>query len=259
MDMTYERFVHVVARTARLHEDDARGATRATLETLGERLDTSAARDLAAKLPSELGSWLVSVSEHEEFDLAELLRRIAGREDVDEATARRHAEAVFVALAETIGLEALADHVAQLSPDYEVLLPPGPTDDVAAYRRFVRRVYSRAPFPDEEAARRAIGAVLETLGERLAGGEVEDLVARLPVELHPPLRRGDRATNGKAEQMTLTEFLERIDDRLGTDLETAEPYARAVLRTLRETVGDDEFTDIARELPREYLDSLAPA
>jgi uncharacterized protein (DUF2267 family) len=100
-------------------------------------------------------------------------------------------------------------------------------------------------------------AVLETLGERIARGEFEDLVAQLPLALHPPLRRGDLATAGKTEQMTLTAFLERIDDRLGTDLETAEAYGRVVLLTLRDTIGDDEFADIASELPREYLDVLA--
>jgi uncharacterized protein (DUF2267 family) len=259
MDMTYDRFVHVVARTADLKMDDAGRATRTTLETLGERLGTGAARDLAAKLPSELGAWLVTASEHGEFGLDEFLRRIAEGAEVDEATARRYADAVFVALGETIGLDALADLVAELSTDYEALLPSGPPDDLAAYERFVHRVYARGPFPDEETTRQAIGAVLETLGERLAGGEAEDLVALLPIELRAPLLRGNRATNGKAEQMTLTEFLERIDDRLGTDLETAEPYARAVLRTLRDTIGDDEFADIARELPREYLESLVPA
>jgi uncharacterized protein (DUF2267 family) len=93
----------------------------------------------------------------------------------------------------------------------------------------------------------------------IAHGEVEDLVALLPVELHPPLLRGDLATGGKAEQMELIEFIERVDDRTGVDLETGEDYARAVLGTLRETIGDDEFADIARELPREYLEVLAAA
>jgi hypothetical protein len=100
----------------------------------------------------------------------------------------------------------------------------------AAYECFVRRVYARGPFP----------------------GEVEDLLALLPVELHPPLRRRDLATVGKAEQMDLLEFIERVDDRLGVGLELAEDYAR-VLRT----IGDGEFGDIASELPAGYLAALA--
>jgi uncharacterized protein (DUF2267 family) len=182
---------------------------------------------------------------------------VANREGLDEDTAARHVEAVFHALADALGLEHLADLVARLSPDYEVLLPPAPSDDRAAYERFVNRVYARGPFPDEDTARRAIDAVLETLGERIAHGEVEDLLALLPVELHPPLRRGDLATAGKAEQMDVVEFIERVDDRLGVGLEFAEDYTRAVLGTLRETIGDEEFGDIASELPAGYLAALA--
>ena len=257
--MTYERFVHRVARTARISQPEAKRATSATLETLGERLGDRPARDLAYKLPPELGPWLVTVFDHGEFGLDEFLRRIADREGVDKATARRHAQAVFRVLADTIGLDELAQFVAPLSPDYEALLPHGRSDDRAAYKRFVRRVYARGPFAREEDARRAIDAVLETLGERLAHGEVEDLIALLPVELHPPLRRGDLATGGKAEQMALIEFIERVDDRTGVGLETGEDYVRAVLATLRETIGEDEFADIARELPREYLEVATPA
>lgn len=259
MDMTYERFVHAVARAAAIGKATAKRATSATLETLGERIGDSAARDLAQKLPPQLGAWLVTAFEQTDAGLDEFVHRVAGREVVDEDTARRHVRAVFQALADTIGLEGLAQLLARLPPDYEVLLPHGPSDDLAACERFLRRVYARGPFPDEDAARRAIDAVLETLGERIAHGEVEDLIALLPVELHPPLRRGDLATGGKAEQMELVEFVERVDDRTGVDLETGEDYARAVLGTLRETIGDDEFADIARELPREYLEVLTAA
>ena len=257
MAMTADRFVHGVARAGAMGKDDAMSATLATLETLGERLGRRAARDLAADLPSELGAPLVTVFDHGEFGIDEFLRRVANREGVDEDTAARHVEAVFHALADALGLEHLAELVARLSPDYEVLLPPAPSDDRAAYERFVNRVYARGPFPDEDTARRAIDAVLETLGERIAHGEVEDLLALLPVELHPPLRRGDLATAGKAEQMDVVEFIERVDDRLGVGLEFAEDYTRAVLGTLRETIGDEEFGDIASELPAGYLAALA--
>jgi uncharacterized protein (DUF2267 family) len=52
-----------------------------------------------------------------------------------------------------------------------------------------QRVADRAA-TDEDAARRVIDAVLETLSVRIAGGEVDDLRARLPVAFHPALERG---------------------------------------------------------------------
>lgn len=48
---------------------------------------------------------------------------------------------------------------------------------------FVSRVAERAGLHVER-ARRAVDAVLETLAERIAGGEVDDLIARLAPALH---------------------------------------------------------------------------
>ena len=255
--MDSDRFTRIVHRVGRMREAEAERATRATLETLGERLDEDEATELAAKLPGELGAWVLTARDRGDFGLDEFLRRIAEREGVDPATARRHAEAVFAALAETIGLERLTEIVAALPADYDELLPPGDSSSVARTERFLRRVYERAPVRDETAARRAAEAVLETLGERIAAGEVEDLLARLPVELHAPLRRGARNSGGKAEQMTLTEFLERIADREGVTLDEARDHARAVFLALRELAGDDEFFDVVAELPSEYVETLS--
>jgi uncharacterized protein (DUF2267 family) len=255
--MDSERFTRIVHRVGRMREAEAERATRATLETLGERLDEDEATELAAKLPGELGAWVLTARDRGDFGLDEFLRRIAEREGVDPATARRHAEAVFAALAETIGLERLTEIVAALPADYDELLPPGDSNSVARTERFLRRVYERAPVRDETAARRAAEAVLETLGERIAAGEVEDLLELLPVELHAPLRRGARNSGGKAEQMTLTEFLERIADREGVTLDEARDHARAVFLALRELAGDDEFFDVVVELPSEYVETLS--
>ncbi|MEA2234593.1 MAG: hypothetical protein QOD83_4409, partial [Solirubrobacteraceae bacterium] len=87
--------------------------------------------------------------------------------------------------------------------------------------------------------------------------EVEDLLRRLPPELHSPLKRGDHRTQGKAEQMTLMEFIERVVDREGVTDEQAQDHIRAVFVTLREAVGDDEFFDVVVELPEEYVSAVA--
>ncbi|MEA2127649.1 MAG: hypothetical protein QOJ85_540 [Solirubrobacteraceae bacterium] len=256
--MDYERFIRIVHRAGGIPQGEARRAARATLETLGERLDEDDATELAAKLPGELATWLVTArAREEELDLDEFLRRTAEREGVDAETARRDAAAVFAALADAVGLEQLTEIVAALPADYDELLPPGDSSSVARTERFLRRVYEHAPVPDETAARRAAEAVLETLGERIAAGEVEDLLARLPVELHAPLRRGSRNGGGKAEQMTLVEFLERIADREGVTLDEARDHARAVFLALRDLVGDDELFDVVVELPSDYVETLS--
>jgi uncharacterized protein (DUF2267 family) len=94
--------------------------------------------------------------------------------------------------------------------------------------------------------------VLETLAERIAGGEVDDLVSRLPVELHEPLKRGRARTGDRATRMSLEQFLARVAEREGVTPAEARVHTRAVLATLREAVGDDEFFDIQAELPGDY-------
>jgi uncharacterized protein (DUF2267 family) len=94
--------------------------------------------------------------------------------------------------------------------------------------------------------------VLTTLAERIAGGEVHDLIARLPVEFHGALRGGDAAAHGAARKMSLDEFVRRVAEREGVGLEAAFEHARAVIATLREAVGEDEFRDVSAQLPQEY-------
>jgi uncharacterized protein (DUF2267 family) len=261
--MDYEHFVRAVARAGSMRNEEAERAASVTLELLGARLDERDARDLADELPPELGALLLTVWENPGPDpfgdpgAAEFLRRVAERESVGYDTAVRDARAVFAALAETVGLERLSQIVAALPVDFELLLPSGPRDEVERTRAFLKRVYRRAPLPDCDATRRATEVVLETLAERVDAGEVEDLIARLPIGLHVPLWRGLRESGDKAEQMTIDEFLARIADREGVSREAALDHARAVFATLREKVGDKEFSEVVAELPPEYSEALA--
>jgi uncharacterized protein (DUF2267 family) len=79
------------------------------------------------------------------------------------------------------------------------------------------------------------------------------------VALHEPLRRGSERSGGKATGMSLDEFVTRVGERTGHSLEQARDDVRAVMVTLREAVGDDEFFDVAVQLPREYDPVLAGA
>jgi uncharacterized protein (DUF2267 family) len=100
--------------------------------------------------------------------------------------------------------------------------------------------------------------VLETLGERVSGGEVDDLAALLAPELRPPLERGKARSGGKATRMSLDEFLRAIAEREGVDLEQAQDHARAVLAMLREAITEKEFHDLTSELPDAYLALTRP-
>jgi uncharacterized protein (DUF2267 family) len=124
--------------------------------------------------------------------------------------------------------------------------------DVVSYDTFLQRVADRAGVDPAEAPGMA-EAVLETLAERIAGGEVRDLMVRLPDELHPPLERGVERSGGKAKMMSLDEFVDSVAEKEGTDdLGRAGAHTRAVFRTLREALPDKDFRDIDAQLPAEY-------
>ena len=128
---------------------------------------------------------------------------------------------------------------------------------VIAADAFLERVAIPARF-DRERALRATEAVLETLGERLAAGEVDDLEALLPGELRPALELGRLHSGGKAGRFDLDEFVGRVADRVGeTSHSEALDDASFVFRALRETLPPQELDDILAELPREYDDLLA--
>jgi uncharacterized protein (DUF2267 family) len=256
--MEYERFLSIVERDADLGREAARQATHATLETLAERISRGEARDLAEQLPPELAPSVATQQDAEAFGVHEFISRVAAREQVDLATAERHARAVLAALGQAVPENELADLLSELPREFAPLLPRGPHVHAVEADKLVRRVAERALL-DETDAWEVTEAVLETLAERIAGGEVDDLLVHLPVHFHPALKRGSAASGGKATRMSADEFVERVAEREGAGVEDAREHVRAVLTTLRETVPPDEFADVMAQLPRDYDELLARA
>ena len=105
------------------------------------------------------------------------------------------------------------------------------------YSEFLRRVEeqiaaNRSISDGRRAAESAITAALETLNERITGGEAKDLAAQLPEEIQQALRPKAE----EAEGFSLEELYERVAEREGVDVETARIDASAVMRVLREAV-----------------------
>ncbi|MBV8951746.1 MAG: DUF2267 domain-containing protein [Actinobacteria bacterium] len=109
---------------------------------------------------------------------------------------------------------------------------------------------------DPPDARRALEAVLETLAERLPAGEVADLVARLPIELHVALKRGRIHSDPVSQRMSMDEFVRRVAARERVPVDEAAEHVRAVFVELIDVIGE-EFFDVRSQLPPEY-DRLLP-
>ncbi|WP_169988659.1 DUF2267 domain-containing protein [Microbispora sp. H10836] len=179
------------------------------------------------------------------FDVDEFLRRVAEREQVDVEEAERHARAVFWALGGALDAKEVADLLADLPEEFDPLVAEAQRRHVEVMRssEFLSRVASRTGL-DAEGAERATAAVLETLAERVAAGEVRDLIREPPVRLYPPLGRGIAGRSGTATRMGPEESLRRVAEREGASLDQAREHAAAVFAKLRESITDKEFFDI---------------
>jgi uncharacterized protein (DUF2267 family) len=255
----YEEFIVTVAHEAVLDDTEtAERAARATLETLAERLSPGEARDLLTELPAELKPWIHPRGDRQIFDADEFLRRVGERLGADLTTAERLSRAVFYALGRAVSSKEIADLTADLPGDFEPLLAEaqGRFAEIMPAEEFLNRVATRAGL-DAPGARRATEAVLETLAERLAGGDIDDLIRQLPVQLHGPLKRV-RSEAPQARRMALDEFLGRVAEREGAAPGDAWEHTRAVLTTLGEAVADKEFFDLSAQLPTDFWPLLAP-
>jgi uncharacterized protein (DUF2267 family) len=122
--MKYDEFIKHVQSIAQVESPQAaEQATRATLETIAERIMGDEANQLAAQLPEELGRCL---QQHEgekghSFSLQEFYQRVSQKAGVEPVTAAVQARAVFTVLNQAVTPSKFADIKANLSEDYSEL------------------------------------------------------------------------------------------------------------------------------------------
>jgi uncharacterized protein (DUF2267 family) len=112
---------------------------------------------------------------------------------------------------------------------------------------FMTKVGQRADV-SLSAAEALTAATLQTLAERISGGEAQDLAAQLPEELKPHLTGADEP----AEPFDAEEFVRRVVERSGIDSDRASAAIRAVFTTVREAVAPGEFDDVTAQLPKNF-------
>ena len=115
--MRYDEFLGHVQHRARLgSRGEAERATRATLETLAERLVDGEARDLAAQLPPELAHFLQppDAGIGTKLTLDEFFETVSMREGVELKKATFHARVVIGVLTEAVSQGEIKDVRVQL-------------------------------------------------------------------------------------------------------------------------------------------------
>jgi uncharacterized protein (DUF2267 family) len=125
--MQHDEFIGQVQARARLSSrGDAERATRATLETLAERLAGGLKDKLAAQLPPELGRHLKQQpAASDPFGLDEFFQRVAKREGIDLPQATFHTRAVIEVVGEAVTQGQLAKVRDQLPAEFDPLFSSG--------------------------------------------------------------------------------------------------------------------------------------
>ncbi len=123
--MRHDEFIGEVQHRAKLpSRGDAERATRATLETLGERL--GAPDNLAAQLPPEIGRHLTASTEKfDRLTLNEFLDRIGEKSGADAPQAVFHARAVVDVMRDAVGDGTIRKAVDQLPEEFTTLFESG--------------------------------------------------------------------------------------------------------------------------------------
>lgn len=116
------RFLNRVCELTGFDKERAERVVRATLVTLGTRIDPGEADDLAAQLPDSFGACLRHESEPSRFHPAEFERRVARVVPLANEQAASAIQAVFVVLAEAISEGELRQVLGQLGTEYETLV-----------------------------------------------------------------------------------------------------------------------------------------
>jgi uncharacterized protein (DUF2267 family) len=113
--MDFKQFVQTVAERAALSREEAADVTRATLETLGERLSAGELRQFAVVLPEPMSAAMQVQKRHpEKFGLREFVEKVSKRTGLKQGEADAGVRAVFITMRETVEGKEFNDVLAQL-------------------------------------------------------------------------------------------------------------------------------------------------
>ena len=95
-------------------------------------------------------------------------------------------------------------------------------------------------------------AFLHTLTAHLAGNAADNLGAQLPAPLLDIIREVSPEDRDQGERFKLTEFYQRVADKLGVDAATGERYTQQFMTVFRSMVTEGELHKIKITLSDDY-------
>lgn len=120
------------------------------------------------------------------------------------------------------------------------------------YPEFIHEAKARLGVETEQDVLDITRAFLHTLTQHMAGNAADNLGAQLPAPLLDIIREISPEDRDQGERFKLTEFYERVADKLDTDAETGKAYTHRFMQVFSQLVTDGELHKIKITLSDDY-------
>lgn len=120
------------------------------------------------------------------------------------------------------------------------------------YPEFLHEAKAKLGVQSEQEVLDITRAFLHTLTEHLAGNAADNLGAQLPAPLLDIIRELKPEERDQGERFKLTEFYERVADKLGTDEETGQRYTRQFMQVFGPMITEGELHKLKITLSEDY-------
>jgi uncharacterized protein (DUF2267 family) len=121
------------------------------------------------------------------------------------------------------------------------------------YEEFLDEIESLDFIPDAETADAALKAVMAILVSRLDEPEAQKLTEKLPRPLTFERLRRDQE---RQENLSVGEFIMDIAQQFRLSEDQAEALIKAVLRLIRDAVGDETILELEEALPSDWVATI---
>jgi uncharacterized protein (DUF2267 family) len=115
------------------------------------------------------------------------------------------------------------------------------------HKEFILSVADRSGLSRQE-SQDVTHSTLQTLADRISGGETRQLAVHLPDEFRQYLTPRQEG----AHQFGLDEFVRRVSEHTGLTEQEATNGIRGVFLTLRDGLPEDPFGDVLSQLPKDF-------
>jgi uncharacterized protein (DUF2267 family) len=120
------------------------------------------------------------------------------------------------------------------------------------YPEFIHAAKEKLGVQTEQEVLDITRAFLHTLTEHLAGNAADNLGAQLPAPLLDIIREVSPEDRDQGERFKLTEFYERVADKLGVDDEAGKQYTHQFMQVFGPMITEGELHKIKVTLSDDY-------